>query len=75
MLDTECMVPYKEISNVGGVERNIKIFKPMHKVTLKNFICHVKGVKGSVHIYINRMKPLPQYVHIDTAVASSFFIT
>ena len=53
MLDTECMVPYKEISNVGGVERNIKIFKPMHKVTLKNFICHDKGVKGSVHIYIN----------------------
>ena len=25
-----------------------------------------------LYIYINRMIPLPQYVHTDTAVASSF---
>ena len=24
-----------------------------------------------LYTYINRMKPLPQYVHIDTAMASS----
>ena len=27
-----------------------KIFKPIHKVTFKKFISHVKGTKGSVHI-------------------------
>ena len=51
MLDTGCKIPYKEISNVGDVERNKKIFKPIHKVTFKKFICHVEGVKSSVHIH------------------------
>ena len=51
MLDTGCMIHYKEISNVTGVKRNKKIFKPIHKVTFKKFICHVEGVEGSVHIH------------------------
>ena len=29
----------------------LKIFKPMHKVIFKKFICHVEGVEGSVHMY------------------------
>ena len=52
MLCTGCMVHYKEISNVKGAERNKEIFKEIYKVTFKMFICHVKGVKGSVHIHL-----------------------
>ena len=34
MLDTGCMIHYKKISNVEGVERNKKIFKQIHKVVV-----------------------------------------
>ena len=67
ILDTaSCMINYKEISNVEGVKRNKEIFRQICKVTFKTFICHVKGVKGSVHIHT-------QYTQIRgcTAVASS----
>ena len=36
---------------VEGVERNKIIIKPIHKVRFEKFICHVRGVKGSVHIH------------------------
>ena len=37
---------------MSKVSKEIKqIFKQIHKVTFKKFICHVRGVKGSVHIH------------------------
>ena len=59
-------------TNVKGVERNKEIFKQIYKVAFKTFICHVKGAKGSI-TYINRMKPLPQYVHTDKVLYCSGF--
>ena len=59
----------KEISNVGGVERNRKIYQYI-RLHLRSLFVMSKMLKV-LYTYINRMEPLPQYVYIDTAVASS----
>ena len=67
MLDTaSCMVHYKVISNVKCVK-----YIRLH---LGHLFLILKVLKV-LHTYINRMKPLPQYVHTDNVLYySSFFI-
>ena len=70
MLDTVCMIHYKEISNVIGVRRNKKYSSKYIRLQLRSLFVMSK-VSKVLYTHINTMKPLPQYVHTDTAVASS----
>ena len=73
MLHTGCMVHYKEISNIEGVERNKKIVKQIC-VTFKSLFVTSK-VSKILYISIDGMKPLPQYVLTDKVMyCSGFFI-
>ena len=55
---------------VKGVERNIIIINEYLSLYLRLLFVMLE-VSKALCTYMNRMKPLPQYVHTDTAVASS----
>ena len=55
---------------VKGVKRNKVIINKYLRLHLRlSFV--MSDVLKALYTYMNRMKPLPQYVHTDTAVASS----
>ena len=58
---------YKEISNVRGVERNKKYSNKYIRLHLRSLFV-MSEVSKVLYTYMNRMKPLTQYVH---TVASS----
>ena len=55
---------------VEGVERNKIIINEYLRLHLRLLFVMLE-VSKSLYTYMNRMKPLPQYVYTDTAVASS----
>ena len=55
---------------VKGVERNKMIINEYLRLHLRHLFVMSK-VSKALYTYINRMKPLPQYIHTDTAVGSS----
>ena len=55
---------------VEGVERNKIIINEYLRLLLRLFFVMLE-VSKALYTYMNRMKLLPQYVHTDTAVASS----
>ena len=66
-----CMVSCKVVQiHVKGVERNKIIINEYLRLHLRlSFV--MSEVSKALYTYMNRMKPLPQYVHTDTAVPSS----
>ena len=55
---------------VEGVKRNKIIINKYFRLHLKLLFVMLE-VSKALYTYMNRMKQLPQYVHTDTAVASS----
>ena len=55
---------------VEGVKRNKIIISEYLRLHLRCLFV-MSEVSKALYTYMNRMKPLPQYVHTDTAVASS----
>ena len=55
---------------VKGVERNKMIINKYLRSHLRLLFVMLE-VSKALYTYMNRMKPLPQYVHTDTAVAFS----
>ena len=55
---------------VKGVKRNKIIINKYFSLHLR-LLFVMSEVPKALYTYMNRMKPLPQYVHTDTAVASS----
>ena len=49
------------------IKNNSNQYKSLHLRSL--FV--MSEVSKALYTYINRMKPLPQYLHTDTAAASS----
>ena len=55
---------------VEGVERNKIIINEYLRLHMRlSFV--MSEMSKALYTYMNRMKPLPQYVHTDTAVVSS----
>ena len=66
-----CMVSCKVVQIlVEGVERNKIIINKYLRLHLR-LLFVMSEVSKALYTYMNRMKPLPQYVHTDTVVASS----
>ena len=58
---------------MSEVSKEIKKYSNQYiRLHLRSLFAMSKVLKF-VYTYINRMKPLPQYVHTNTAVASSLF--
>ena len=55
---------------VEGVERNKIIINEYLRLHLRLLFVMLQVLKA-LYTYMNRMKPLPQYVHTGAAVASS----
>ena len=55
---------------VQGVKRNKIIINEYLRLHLRLLFVMLE-VSKALYTYMNRMKPLSQYVHTDTAVASS----
>ena len=55
---------------VEGVERNKIIINEYLRLHLR-LVFVMSEVFRALYTYMNRMKPLPQYIHTDTAAASS----
>ena len=55
---------------VEGVERN-KIIINEYLTLYLRLLFVISEMPKALYTYMNRMKPLPQYVHTDTVVASS----
>ena len=64
MLDTGCMIHYKKYPMLKVSKKNSNKYIRLHLRSL--FV-----MSKVLYAHINRMKPLPQYVHTDTAVDSS----
>ena len=66
-----CMVSWKVVQIL--YQRNKIIINEYLKLHLR-LLFVMSEVSKALYTYMNRMKPLPQYVHTDTAVASSLII-